>query len=344
LTPTLAAARDHVEVDYGMNTIDDTSFFEITNVHPEKRTHVPLHHIDYFTDVVHVTRRVPRKVHKRKREVSLLSQKGQQETLHLRVLVQTMHTSLPSLYRWHVEKHGATRTFRQLPQAILDQPVVPSLVPPIASEILAQIEDDARPAAPPTGGGVLVLNPPDEAAAVTLLESLRRIQQGPSDEVDVLSIPVLEMSQVQALAATGAIVLQESEFGGLTLRVDPTQTMYISMQVVNTPTQVMFSHDRFVVASKLDIVMSLLLKSWTPGVGVPEPYQSHSPKTFICDLHKAASYFACLALAADLFGKGIAEIPHNEKDLYYQCLLRLRGSSLEEFLRMEKICLGAGRR
>ena len=50
---------------------------------------------------------------------------------------------------------------------------------------------------------------------------------------------------------------------------------------------------------------------------------------------KPCSYFVCLAVESDIFEKGVPHIKHTEKDGYYQCLRRLRGPPLQEFLHQQ---------
>jgi hypothetical protein len=48
---------------------------------------------------------------------------------------------------------------------------------------------------------------------------------------------------------------------------------------------------------------------------------------------EAHDFFSTLVLLDELADRGVELVPHFEKDMFYQCLLRLRGSALNVFLR-----------
>ena len=74
------------------------AFFEVLNVHPERRAHVRLHHLDYDTDIIHVARRTLMRAGDASQRVALLHKADSQVSLHLRTLVNHMSEVRPSLW------------------------------------------------------------------------------------------------------------------------------------------------------------------------------------------------------------------------------------------------------
>ena len=103
-------------------------------------------------------------------------------------------------------------------------------------------------------------------------------------------------------------------------------TKYVNIQNVGKPLQVI-KHDSFSPTSKLDLVLALLRHGWV-ALASPEPFKPDAPKHFTSSRTRPTSYFYCLVTHAALFANGVGCIPHDVKDLYYQCLLGLRGSAL----------------
>ena len=84
--------------------------------------------------------------------------------------------------------------------------------------------------------------------------------------------------------------------------------------------------------SKLDLVVALLRRGWTGGQ--PDvAFICGAERVFVCSAAPPISYFTCLIRCQELFDKGVVEIPHGAKDLFYQALLRLSGEALQELLR-----------
>jgi len=127
------------------------------------------------------------------------------------------------------------------------------------------------------------------------------------------------------------------------LKTNTSQTRFLSTSLVGKPLLVVRIADGTSFNSKLDVVLSLVRKGWLAADKCKlKPYEKGQVRVFILQWKMPMSYFVCLLSEDELFGKGIKQIPHYEKDCYYQCLLRLREQRLREFLERavdQKWCL-----
>ena len=75
-----------------------------------------------------------------------------------------------------------------------------------------------------------------------------------------------------------------------------------------------------------------LRNKWTPTARAPTPFKPKRKTCFFNELRKPASYYLCFVSRKVLLSADVPSIPHDWKDIQYQCLLRLRGVQLQEFL------------
>ena len=112
------------------------AFFEVLNVHPERRAHVRLHHLDYDTDVIHVARRTLMRADDESQRVVVLHKADSQVSLHLRTLVNNLSEVLPSLWQWQQRKHGSAQAFRLPDGEDTFLPALESVSMPVADNVL----------------------------------------------------------------------------------------------------------------------------------------------------------------------------------------------------------------
>jgi hypothetical protein len=326
---------DERPVAFDASWVAGAVFFEVLNVHPERRSHVRMHHSDYDTDVVHVVRREVMKADVPSQRVLLLHKTDSQESLHLRTLVNNFSEVLPSLWGWGHSSFGSAQAFRRPDRSDTFLPALEDCVSfPVASNILTQRPSSlCNERAPESNVLALASHLPNERHSVQVLGDLERMQVGEHvGGVPFEMLPVGDIVQVEALVAVGAIKTSRDDFGSLVIRTEPAWTRYMPVQIVAEAFFVARSSKDPLVSSKLDVIVSLLRSGWQRSDVVPTPFEHGAPQVFLLDLRKATSYYVCLALSADLFEKRIERIPHDKDDMYYQCLLRLQGPALRQFL------------
>jgi hypothetical protein len=262
--------------------------------------------------------------------VVLLSRSNMVEKVHLRAWVQDMPTTLASLYCWDVVSYGSAETSRRslFNVACIDE--IPLLLP-IAADAFQRPPLVEGPAA----YSALALKFPCDEVSVSVLGAIRNLQ-GEERRLEAVPFEALDghhIGDINALANAGALVLSTDEFGSVMVSSDASQTKYISVTSHGNPQQVV-NLARFCVESKLDLVITLLRRGWGVHTKPTHPYGmgARPERVFIASFQKPASYFTCLVLVEELFARGVTHIPHFEKDLYYQCLLRLRGDKLKAFI------------
>ena len=283
-----------------------------------------LHHVDLWTDTVHVARRALMSHDVPSGRVLLLSESSSQEVLHLRVFMNELG-GLPDLYMWELIRHGIGQAVRQHPQPVLEdsEGVLPMLLPQASSTLAVRVDHGAA-------NRELVKHTVDLVAVNVMAEIDRAAEANGTPHVSFSQLSHCHMDQIIALAQDGALRFWENDFGEIIISKNADGTRYVNTQNVGKPLQVI-KHDSFSPTSKLDLVLALLRHGWV-ALASPEPFKPDAPKHFTSSRTRPTSYFYCLVTHAALFANGVGCIPHDARDLYYQCLLGLRGSALREFL------------
>lgn len=323
----MAHARGRDE--FNMQYLSDVVFFEVVNAHPERRKQLGVHHLDHWTDAVAVVRRDVVAHDALSQRVIILNTSGQDERIHASVLAADIIHTLRSFFRWTLVAHGSGHTARKHIQL----PVRPS-----GSALLTRASDvlevETRSLLPEAANAetALVIALPNDSLAVDCLSQIRRACEMPGvDFANFMDLSNVAFDTVCTLARCGALSMRDSEFGELQLSIAPAGVMYIGMTTLGLPEQVLHISERS-FGSKLDAILSLLRNGWENCRTKLAPHVAAGPFKFYLDKRKPTSYFACLAQATELFQKGVPSIPHDTKDLHYQCLLRLSGSALQTFL------------
>lgn len=142
----------------------------------------------------------------------------------------------------------------------------------------------------------------------------------------------IDYDDVLALEQAGAVSVRGDGFGAAIVSTAASMTKYISVMSYGQPGLVSQS-DLACYGSKLDLIMWLLRAGWVP-TKKPLPHKVRSADFgFSMMFSRPTSYFNTLVLLDELADRGVKLVPHFEKDMFYQCLLRLRGSALTYLLR-----------
>ena len=327
------AVMSSPRIAFDMASVGDVTFFQTINANPERRHNVPLHHISTYNDIVNVCIRTVTDHHVPTRKVKLLSDSRTVAALRVTELARNIDDVLRSLYVWTIDSDGFVETMRHTP---LSQPALPSpslcsspLVP-TASFALAQVGCNAEVHANggPMGAPPLVITDKD---AIASLEQIKRVQQTTgSSVIRFRQLEHITTAVVESLVSRGALQASYDEFGELELSRSASQTRYIATQRIAKP-QLVIDAVVFKHGVKLDMIIALLQRHWVIGMPLSE-YKLGRDQMFIADGRKPCSYFMCLLSSNALFAKGVPAVPHTWKDCEYQCLLRLHGKSLQDFL------------
>lgn len=313
---------------FNFNNIGSIEFFEVLNANPERRQNVVLHHLDAWTDIVHIMRRrvVARNVDARR--VILLSEAGTHETMHLRTFLSLVTSFLPNLYMWKHGTYGAGKAARGQPQGIQVDDATSSMLAPSVSDVVASLGSTDASASSSSLSTTVTTR---DVVAMRVLEKIDRLQsQLGLEQVPFRSLEDVPWARIEALAREGALSLGADEFGDSTISVMPSGIRHVSLRTIYEPIP-MIRVDACASTSKLDMVLTLLRHGWVsgqPAMGLVRGGE----KVFLASMSRPASYFQCLLRSAILFNSGVECIPHDARDLVYQGLLRLSGDALVAFL------------
>ena len=291
---------------------------------PDNRQNVILHHLDLWTDSVHVSRRALLSNRVQSGRVLLLSKAHAHQTLNLRTLVKDARHLL-DLYVWELVAHGLGQAVRRHPQPVEMLGVEP-MVLPCASQALALRASDG----PGDVMNAMSRFIDDEVAVHVIAEVDLACANSDSDHARFSDLNCCHIDDVARMADAGALEVWQDEFGDLLVRKAEGGTRYVNVQSAGLPMQII-RVDRCSPNSKLDVVLGLLRLGWTAGAARAN-YQPGGRTLFVCSWLRPTSYFNCLLNSAELFSKGVPSIPHKAISIHYQCMLRLQGRALAEFL------------
>ena len=83
------------------------------------------------------------------------------------------------------------------------------------------------------------------------------------------------------------------------------------------------------LASKVELLASLLQHGWVPVSHIDNPHMRNMPLELVEGmLSKSRLYLACLVQACTLWDVGIPFVAPNMPDEYYQCCMELSGSNM----------------
>ena len=301
-------------------------WFEVVNVTPESRRNLVLHHVDRWPDAVEVE--IRQFLSQTSDTVRLLSAAGNQKTMHLRVFVNNFTQYVQELYAWKPVAVGYGMAVARREPAESQQAFgwAPMLLPNAGGGELC-----VTSASGASASSSIVAPLPDDRVALDVLMQLQVAPQGEPGMCRFRDLQGVHHDQIELMARYGALTLQHDEFGELLVAAQENGWRHVSVQTVNKPAQVMFL-DICRSPTKLNMAVMLIRHGWVAG-SPEEGFKRGDPKVFIADKLKPTSYFNCLTRAEELFAKGVKVVEHNWKDVHYQCLLRLEGNALKEFLR-----------
>ena len=326
---TVAAALD-VPGTFDFATVHDVIFFETINAYPERRSHVDLQQTIGFNDSVRVSSRKVMSFDEDSKRVVLISVADSSSTIHLLPLVASMCVASRSLYAWQVLGHGVAESVRRLRDA-MPPPMYSSILLPSATMVLAlPLADAALVSATQSSGIVSTLAVADDVAARCLVEVDRA--RGERDATGMDQLQGVMQDDIRSLIQSGALHGSEDDFGVVAVSRNPGGVRFVSLQVVGSP--IPFLHVQTHTSGvKLDMVLALVRDGWANATSHKMvAYKRGASKLFVNDMRRPASYYVCLLSARTLFNKGVPEIPHDWKDIQYQCVLRLHGVQLRQFL------------
>ncbi len=301
----------------------DVAFFEVVNAVPEHRHNVVLDHLDQWTDTVNITRRTLLSHDAPSGRVILLSVTGAEKTIHLRTFMRFLPECLEQLFYWQLVAHGTAQAIRRQPEQSRVESIAPILVPTTA-DVLVPRASSAHDIAP------FVARPVRDDVAMSVLAQIDALRGPLSEWVQFSALRGCELDDIKSMHFHGALRFRGNAAGEKQVAKNMDGIRAISVQTVGRPLQVL-RMDRSATTSKLDLVLALLRSGWVSEEPVCQ-FALGGERRFFCSRLKPTSYFCCLLEADDIFMKGVDAIPHNLKDIHYQCLLRLTGAPLKEFL------------
>lgn len=318
---------------FDMDTVPDTVFFELVHAHPELRKAVPLHHLDDWGDTLRVSQRTVMGYDVESKRVVLTGATSTVKVLHLRVLVSDMLNSMKALFMWQSVVYGCAHGIRQH-QLALGAPSEQPVILPRATDVLQQQLQQGGSVGVTVDRSLAIVRCMNDAESVT--GCLGRLAELKSERhvewIPYVWLGDINFELVSNLVEVGALAMRESEFFDLELKVVEGNVRHVSVQTNGDPVQ-LIQVDEYAQESKLDVILALLRRGWAHVGSVPPPYKRTREKHLIQHMRKPSSYYVCLLEADQLFARGVSEVKHDGKDLYYQALLRLDGERLAEFLR-----------
>ena len=175
----------------------------------------------------------------------------------------------------------------------------------------------------------------DDSQAIALLQQVRRLQQRAeyADGVPFSALGDVDIEQMNALVAVGAISARADELMDLVITTDLEQKKFNGLHAVAEPTP-LYSMYVFGVDTKLDCVMSLSRRRWSHVVD-PLPHAPAGPLEFRSDGKRPAIYFFSIWMSMAAFERGVKQIPHVAKGIWHQRILRRQGDQCAKLLASE---------
>ena len=253
-----------------------------------------------------------------------------QVALHLRVLVHRLTEVLSNLFRWKVDKMSCEMGARAQP--IDDMFQNESILVPIAAEF-GEMPAPNPQAAASLGDLAIVPHVPNyDVLSHKCLQAVQeQMTRADNAWVPLLNLENVHAETVGALVTAGNLELHEDEFGDTLVRIVESGLMHVLTRTIGTPEQVTMI-DETDFGSKLDLMLGLKRYGWTQTDEIPEPYTLDGDSIFLGRFSRPLSYFLCLSQVGDLIEKGVPKVCHDQNDIYYQCLLRMKGDHLIAFL------------
>jgi len=322
----LVCALDPLPVD--MASLAQTSFFVVKACAPEKRTHVPLCHLDVSRTTVHVGK-CRACANADTGEVDVELESAALTVLDTLSLSYNMLDVLQTLHHW--KRREFVPTFKLLRPLALESTPSPrvELQPALC---------DGGVVAPDPGSAIV---PAPAASADSDVVALLRLCASRSAWVGSdVRVPLQDVSShgaVQLLQECGAVVLHEGpDRGSVQLereRVAWTATARLAADetLLRQPRQDIPWQKR----SKLDFILQLELEGWSRG---PQPVEDWDPEglqVYDQSMKRPLSYYASLVHRFDVLERGAQAIAHDRMDAYYKCLLGLPRLKLQVMLQLE---------
>ena len=281
-------------VEFDFRDVGNVVFFNVVNAHPERRSLVPIQYIDRRTDEICVSKCTVVASILEARTV-VVSVDELLVTLRVSVLVALASRVLPCLFKWAVKSRRSTQAFKQ-PE-------------PDADQDQRSFSDVGSYALPARSSSCLVpVLASNSSASETSSASLARLTLG-IGELNVLlgqirACSVAGWTPATALADVSRATLGElCEIGLLEMRsasgsgheIRPVESAlkWCSMLGLSSPSQVL--HLGIGASTcKFDSVLALIKSGWQVGADPSHPFAPGSPRRFVADLLRPASYFKCL--------------------------------------------------
>jgi hypothetical protein len=151
------------------------------------------------------------------------------------------------------------------------------------------------------------------------------------DALDGIDISI---STIYDMATMGVLTVGSDRFGDLVLALQPAFVLWSQMLGLSSPVPLFRTESNAVPLkkTKLELVLLLHRDAWVHAEGVLPPYVLSAPKVYTLDFKKCFSYFAALLLSDSLFQRGVTSIPHDASDMFYRCLIQMRGEQLDQVL------------
>lgn len=305
---------------------DDHVFFQVTNLHPERRYRVPLPHVEQKRHAVNVTVLDVVSTNPKNTFDKVVRNEGDiHMTLDMVWLSTSMDQAVNSCLRWVLK--GQMTSWKL-----------------IAKE--AALEDDLPPIDCFASSAIRVSSSATSDSRRLIVESLQRDVYSHSILKELMtrkafgkaghtpvrldSLHCWRSETLSKLQELGVVVIGRDDIGEQLVSVNPDKLQFGMFCRIVEPLQ----HIRLSLhnipplrRSKLDILFSLHLDGWMPGEN-PQEIKTDSPKIYRHGLQQPISYFACLLEHKAVCAKGVS-IQHGGLDAYYKCLLNLNSDVLQ---------------
>ena len=248
--------------------------------------------------------------------------------LDIRPLVLNIRRTLLEGARWAVRKSAALPSVRLLPEQLHNYR---ASILPIADEM------------PPHSNAIVPLHHSfglvdmEEQAVVlkVLVDRGAFLNIGVHISGDIEQLADVSDLTIRGMVERGVLVAKEHAPSGITsLALMPGAIDWTLTHGLEHPVPLARSTTgrEPLRKTKLELVLALQSDGWATDTGHLVPTSPQGRRVFNLTWSKPLSYFACLADADRVFGKGVPEVKHNGTSNYYKCLLLLDGERLESVL------------
>ena len=302
---------------------DEFTVFKVVNLFPESRFKMPVLHQGQSRTCVNISKCGIVSKNPDDAEDIVVDISEEIATLDFQLLANSMGQALESIFRWEPARTISSWKVKAIALPVFNEDVYD--LPPIVGSA-------SRASGAAAHSTTLALYDAQQRdvrthALIQELMARKAFVTGGNGPVNMGSLLAWSMDNVSALNDLKIVQLSTSEFGEMSIAIDPSKLDHSALVKLRSPTQhCRLPAPRTRKECKLDLMFQLRMLGWMPELN-PADIAGSDNMGYVADLNAPLSYFSALVHSAEILGKGVC-IRHGGLDAYYKCLRHLSAEAL----------------